>query len=242
MARRRHRALKLLLTLAAVCALVPLGVTASLDGWGTRGNERTRPLPGDARTVRPQLDLTQAIAIRAAPEDVWPWLVQLGQNRGGFYSYAWLENLAGSGIENADRIVPEWQDLQVGDPVPLHPRMPKSYKVAQLDPPTDLLLAVGHPPGPISTWLFHLERQPDGSTRLIARLRVQHLETLDQRLVWEVFTAPASLVMQRAMLLGIRERVERASPLPPAKYVPGVKPPASNPLTTREALCPRRGT
>lgn len=82
------------------------------------------PLPGDELVENPKLNLTQAITIQAPVSQVWPWLVQIGQNRGGFYSYTWLENLVGCQMRNAERVVPEWQDLKGGDVVWLYPEAP----------------------------------------------------------------------------------------------------------------------
>jgi hypothetical protein len=74
--------------------------------WGATAEEARRPMPGDDEVPRAALDATRAVTIAAPPEAVWPWLVQMGQGRGGFYTYAWLENLGGMDIHNADRIVP----------------------------------------------------------------------------------------------------------------------------------------
>ena len=91
--------------------------------WGTIDAEFDEPLPGDDLIPSPNLVATRAITVRASAEHVWPWLVQLGQGRGGFYSYDFLENLVGCDIHSADRIVPEWQEAVVGDEVKLHPEV-----------------------------------------------------------------------------------------------------------------------
>ena len=83
--------------------------------WGATEEEVAMALPGDELTPPPIEQNTRAITIAAPPEEVWPWLVQMGADRGGFYSYAWLENLFGLKIHNADRIVDGWQQLAVGD-------------------------------------------------------------------------------------------------------------------------------
>ena len=79
--------------------------------WGTVPSEQSAVLPGDELLVAPAMTTTRAITIDAPPEAVWPWLAQMGQGRGGFYSYDWLENVFGLGIHNADRIEPDWQEL-----------------------------------------------------------------------------------------------------------------------------------
>lgn len=82
--------------------------------WGATDEEVKRTLPGDELVPAPEWQWTHAITINAPPEQVWPWIVQMGQGRGGFYSYEALEDLVGCKIHNASRIVPEWQDLKVG--------------------------------------------------------------------------------------------------------------------------------
>ena len=94
--------------------------------WGATEEEAQKPLPGDEFVPDPAYMTTRAITIEAPPEDVWPWLVQVGQDRGGFYSYEWLENIFGLDIHNADEIISEWQNLEVGDIVRLGPTDRKS--------------------------------------------------------------------------------------------------------------------
>ena len=85
---------------------------------GSTGEEVNRPLPGDEFIIKPILRTTRAIAINAPPERIWPWLAQMGQGRGGFYSYEWLENLVRLDIHNSDRYIPELQDIKPGDLIP----------------------------------------------------------------------------------------------------------------------------
>ena len=92
-------------------------------GWGATGEERAATLAGDDLIANPDLIATRAIPVGTSAEQVWPWIAQLGQGRGGFYSYDALENLVGCDIHSADRVVPEWQDLKVGDQVHLHPEV-----------------------------------------------------------------------------------------------------------------------
>ena len=85
--------------------------------WGASAQECDASLPGDDLIVSPDLTATRAITVRASAGQVWPWIAQLGQGRGGFYSYDFLENLAGCDIHSADRVVPRWQDIKVGDKI-----------------------------------------------------------------------------------------------------------------------------
>ena len=91
--------------------------------WGASSQERDASLPGDDLVVTPDLTATRAITVHASASQVWPWIAQLGQGRGGFYSYDFLENLAGCDIHSAHRIVPEWQDIKIGDEVKLAPKV-----------------------------------------------------------------------------------------------------------------------
>jgi hypothetical protein len=91
--------------------------------WGATGQEAGEPVPGDDLITDPDLVATRAIAIGAPADQVWPWIAQLGQGRGGFYSYDFLENLAGCDIHSADRIVSEWQDIRIGDQIRLAPQV-----------------------------------------------------------------------------------------------------------------------
>jgi hypothetical protein len=91
------------------------------QSWGSTIEEFQRPLPGDDLIPNAKLEATHSITIQTAANEVWPWLVQIGQGRGGFYSYDWIENLMGLDIHSSDKILPEFQDIQVGEKVPLAP-------------------------------------------------------------------------------------------------------------------------
>ncbi len=145
------------------------------------------------------------------PDQVWPWVAQLGQGRGGFYSYDRLENLVGCEIESADRIHPEWQDVRVGDPFRLHPKL--ALVVAEVNPGHSLVVdgraRPGEPAPPYDfTWAFVVRRHPGLRTRLIVRERYGYT-TPASRLVVEPLAAGSAL-MTRKMLHGIRQRVEAA--------------------------------
>ncbi|WP_448631015.1 SRPBCC family protein [Cellulomonas soli] len=198
-----------LLAGAAVLASLPLLRTWSLQ-WGAREAELDATLPGDE--LLPGVDhcSTRAVTILAAPQDVWPWLVQLGQDRGGFYSYDAVENLLGLDIHSADRIDPAWQDLTVGDEVLLAPGVPLTVAVAERDRALVLRTPAGGGPGaPYDfTWAFVLQALPDSTTRLVVRERYAY------RSGWSaVVVEPVSLVsfvMSQRMLRGIRDRAETA--------------------------------
>ena len=181
--------------------------------WGASDEEATGTLPGDDILRAPESQVTHAITIDAPVEDVWPWLVQMGQGRAGFYSYDGLERLVGADIHNADRILPEQQDLQVGDTIRLAPpdypiQTPESAPgVAVLNPERALVL---RPPGtsPRWTWAFVLRPMNDGTTRFVVRMRTHGKGTIRGKTADNLFWEPAHFVMERKMLLGVKERAE----------------------------------
>ncbi|HEX6730689.1 MAG TPA: hypothetical protein VF074_11780 [Pyrinomonadaceae bacterium] len=172
--------------------------------WGATEEEIKMSLPGDELVEHPKLNATHAITIEASVEDVWPWLAQVGQKRGGFYSYTWLENLVGCDMRNADQIVPEWQELKVGDDVLLHPKAPP-LKVLLIEPGRAIVLE--------KSWGFFLEPIAENRTRLIIRGRGEFNPDLKNSilnlLLWRGIFEPAHFIMERKMMLGIKQRAER---------------------------------
>ena len=145
-------------------------------------------------------------------DQVGPWIAQLGHGRGGFYSYDALENLAGCHIHSADQIVPEWQDVRVGDQIRLAPQV--ALAVALLEPRRSLVLRGGAPmgntPPPYDfTWAFALREELPGTTRLLVRERYAYTRPWARLLVEPV--EAVSFVMTQKMLRGIRDRAERAA-------------------------------
>src|ERR1700730_3364960 len=152
----RRRAVGLSSLVCAVAGYVVVGRARQLR-WGATDQECEALLPGDDLIANADLTATRAITIRAAADQVWPWIAQLGQGRGGFYSYDLLENLAGCEIHSADRIAPEWQDVAVGNEVRLAPDVP--LIVAASEPGRALVLRGGIPMGKSAapydfTWTF----------------------------------------------------------------------------------------
>jgi hypothetical protein len=180
-----------------------LGVRPWHRRWGATDEELRKPLPGDELQPDPGVDSTRAITIDAPVEEVWPWLAQIGQDRGGFYSYELLENLAGCRLENADRIHPEWQQREVGETMYLHPA--SGLKVTIFEP--------NHALG-IQGWgTYVLEPLDDGRTRLIARGRTARGMAA---LLYVLFIEIPHFIMERKMLLEIKERAERVGHKPAA--------------------------
>jgi len=191
--------------------------------WGAKQAELGRALPGDELVRGVTYQTTRAIPIRAQAAEVWPWLVQIGYGRGGFYSYDWLEKLSGLTVASAEQIVPEFQNLAVGDKVHIAPETP--LRVTRLEPKRILVLhAIMNPftaqpvdpedpaPGPIMnwSWAFLLNELGDGTTRLLIRVRANYRPGWLAPLVYTILE-PAHFVMERKMLLGIKERVEETA-------------------------------
>jgi hypothetical protein len=165
--------------------------------WGTRRAERAMLLPGDEDVPEPGLHMTRAVTIDAPPEQVWPWLAQIGQDRGGFYSYTWLENLAGCRMRNATRVHPEWQHREIGDKVLLHPAA--GVGITHFDP--FRCLALGG-------WYLVLEPMAGGRTRLLARSRIPKGAA---SAAYAVFVELPHFIMERRMLRTMKQRVEHGS-------------------------------
>lgn len=198
--------------LGGVAAAVVLLARPRLLHWGATEQELREVLPGDGLIANADLTVTRAISVRASVDQVWPWVAQLGQGRGGFYSYDSLENLVGCDIHSADRVTPEWQDIGVGDGVNLHPDV--SLEVAAVEPGRSLVLRGGVPmgssPPPYDfTWSFVLRQRPDETTRLLVRERYAYTQRWAPLLVEPV--AWVSSVMSQRMLRGIRDRAERTA-------------------------------
>jgi hypothetical protein len=188
--------------------------------WGATRDELKRAWPGDELTPRRNGEATRAITIHASAPEVWAWIVQIGQDRGGFYSYTWLENLFGCKMHNADRINPTFQSRAVGDTVWLTPKERYGGQartiVAELIPSRAMILAsprdteaiakTGRAPN--GTWGLVLDPIDAHTTRLVVCTRSGEDQGLRATLIaWLVFD-PAHFIMERKMMLGIKQRAE----------------------------------
>jgi len=171
--------------------------------WGATPEEVSRSLPGDELVTRPTFDATRAITIAARPQDIWPWLVQVGLTRAGWYSYDILDNL---GRSSARRIVPELQTLAPGDIVPMSPDGKHGMQVHSMNAPHSMIWGQ---PGD-TTWAWQLDANPDGSTRLITRVRSRY-RWLSPSIAFSVLLEFGDIWMMRKMLLNLRDRAERGS-------------------------------
>lgn len=211
--RRRIRLLVAAVLLGVVYWTV---IRQRLLNWGATTAEIAHPLPGDEILPDPSGESTMAISIDAQPESIWPWLRQLGQEQGGFYSYEWAENLVGLGIHNADEIIPEYQALSVGDTIRLAraDRFPDTkLEVAAFTQERSLVLRSPTDP-PWWVWAFILDPVDETTTRLLVRSRIRLPQNPVVRLASKAILDPITFVMTRGMLRGIKSRVERTASAP----------------------------
>jgi hypothetical protein len=191
-------------SLAAVGLLCGPALRRMMLEWGATPQEAARALPGDELLPDPDLVATRAITIAAPPAAVWPWLVQIGIGRAGAYSYDWLDRLFGLDVRSTRRIVPELQDLCVGDVIPVA-NDGTGLRVRLIE--RERVLGASTDDG---TWAWTWVLEPvGGATRLLSRTRMATAQaSLPARLATTFFLVPASWVMERRMLLGLRERAE----------------------------------
>lgn len=201
--------------IGALAAAYIFGIRPWHTSWGATEDEMNEWLPGDEIMPKADVQVTHAITIDAPPETVWKWLVQIGQERGGFYSYDWLENLFGLDIHNAEELREEWQDLQVGDFVrSAHEGWiggrfddEAGWYVVGLKPTQHLLLRdeIEH-----GSWVFVLRRLDEDRTRLIVRVRGTRGDTFLRKALNYGLLEPAHFLMERKMMLTLKERAEEA--------------------------------
>src|SRR5215207_9688766 len=172
--------------------------------WGATAEEAARPLPGDDLLDAADVVVTRAIEIDAPASAIWPWLVQMGPRRAGAYTYDWIENLFGLNMHSADRIVPEWQQLEVGNVLRSREDRP-GMRVEVLEP--ERVLSNRSEAG---DWVWTFALAPsNGSTRLISRNRIALKGAAAGQRLGMLVMEPGSLVMERKILLGIKRRAER---------------------------------
>jgi len=174
-------------------------------GWGATEAETKRPMLGDDEVKRPQSVSTNAVFIRARAADIWPWLIQMGYRRGGMYSYDRIDRLLGIlDRPSANRIIPEFQHLEVGDVIPMG--KPPSWPVKAIEPNKSILIVIREP-GVEVTWCFMLDEIDDKQSRLVLRVR-SRLAMTPLLLLSLPIMYPGQYLMIRKMLLGIKQRAE----------------------------------
>ena len=200
------------LILALIVLVAGFAIALSVaPTWGATPQEAARAYPSDAINPQPVIGWTNAVTIDAPPEQVWPWIAQLGDKRGGFYSYTFIENLvsASNVYHNANQIVPELQNPQPGDGLVMD-----MIQVYQVEPGVSLL---GNAPAGSAlgwSWLWTLEPLNGNQTRLVVRFRIQPPPGPDNPVLTTALSASA-FIMENASVRGIKERAEgRAAPGP----------------------------
>jgi hypothetical protein len=175
--------------------------------WGATDTEVISVMPGDQLVPHPSFTATRAITISASPKDVWPWIVQIGTGRAGFYSYDLFDNAA---RHSAESVLPQFQDIRVGDWVPMSTKVNETtaFKVKAFEPTQWLLWAKPH-----STWSWRLTPTEDGGTRLVTRLK----EKYDWRspglaLLTIILFEFGDFPMMRRLLLRMKSRAEGTAP------------------------------
>ncbi len=184
--------------------------------WGLSEAEANRPRPGDELIQQPSWSWTHGVEIDADANDVWPWIAQIGADRGGFYSYQFLENIAGCNLKNAEAIHPEWE-VREGGKLSLHPKMPPlsvvtvlpGYGFVAYAAPDEGTRAAGKPWSAV-TWAFFVDDLGPGRSRLVSRYRCATSDDLATRLaLGPACVEPIGFAMDRRMLLGVKERAQQ---------------------------------
>lgn len=189
--------------------------------WGATSDEADRLLPGDDLISNAKINATHAITIDAPIDRVWPWIAQIGQGRGGFYSYEAIENAMGLDIHNADRVLPEFQNPQVGEKLPFAEGFSVPYAIVDAprtlvihgDTRTGSVTMPGLRPGDYLAvqWGWYLEPIDAQTTRFIERWRADYGSGLMNTLIYRLFMEPGAFIMERKMLLTIKERAEKSA-------------------------------
>jgi hypothetical protein len=171
--------------------------------WGATDEEVACAMSGDDVVKHPTFNATRAVTIQARPEEIWPWLVQIGVTRAGWYSYDWLDNL---GKPSAQRILPQFQHVAVGDLVPISPDGKQGMRVKDFEPNQWMLW--WDKKGDV-TWYWGLYPQDDSQTRLITRVRMYY-RWLSPTILFSLLVEFSDIVMMRKCMLGIKRRAEQS--------------------------------
>jgi hypothetical protein len=202
--------------LALVIALYRLVAEPWMATWGATEKEQAMPLPGDELVPEPQSTVTHAITIDAPSSAVWPWLLQLGQERGGFYSYQRLENLIGCEIHNLYEIDPDLQITEIGERVSLGATDNYPHYIVNAIEPGRSLVLLGEDSDLRTTWQYVLEPAGADRTRLLIRSRFERSPGFGPWLVYGVLMPPAHFIMERKMMRTIKRLAESTGVAVPA--------------------------
>jgi hypothetical protein len=198
------RGAKVVSIAAGLAALYVLVLRPKTMRWGASDDEVDRPLPGDGVVAGRGFRATRAITIDAPPECVWPWIVQIGSGRAGWYA---LDRIDNGGVPSAQEIVPELQDLRVGDLIPMVVGKEIGPRVLQMEPNRRMLWGTGHE----FSWEWVLEPIGHRRTRLITRMHEAYPPLLSRRMLYAIVASSGDIVMHWTQLRRIRGRAERLS-------------------------------
>jgi hypothetical protein len=197
--------LAILFVILAFALLYWFPIRRWMNRWGTTPSDLTRVMAGDGLLRNPTYSGTMAVIVNATPQHIWPWLAQIGYRRGGLYSYDWLDRLFGYlDRPSAARILPEFQNLAVGDEIPVG-RGP-SWPVAAVEPNRALVLDMRKLGGFDWVWQFGLYTLDENRTQLVSRSRVRTRGAWARLVTYAI--EPAGFLMTRRMLLGLKQRAE----------------------------------
>ena len=178
--------------------------------WGATSEDVLRPMLGDELLDNPEFNSTRAIVINASPDDIWPWIVQIGNTRAGFYGF---DNLDNGGIPSADSILQKYQNLQAGDSIPGGVYKGEIWyllEVREKDPGKEMLwVFLKGTPWEGATWSWGLYRIDDERTKLVSRLRQKYNINSFQQLILCSMIDVIEILMMRTTLRGIKYRVEK---------------------------------
>jgi hypothetical protein len=163
------------------------------ETWGATNEEISLSLPGDEIVPVTKTNITRAISINAPPENIYPWLIQMGINKGGLYSYDWLENLLGLNVHSAESIIEKWQNLKIGDNLLLGPMGGPDLLFLKKN---EYLVFGGVKQELTSIWGFYLFKENINSTRLVIRSKNHYPDSLFNFLIWKVITEPLHFFME----------------------------------------------
>jgi hypothetical protein len=198
--------LGVIVVLIIILVVTAILLTPWMDRWGTTPEERTIALPGDDLVPQPAKVINHAVTVRAVPEKIYPWLLQVGADKAGMYSYTWLERLVGCKMAKDEVIRSEWQNLNEGDLMKMCAGdfAPPPYIVARVLP--NQAVIYGHQENGkwVESWQFVLLPQADGTTRLLTRTSTNMVGG-----AWEIFNRVA-FIMERKMLLTIKHLAEQS--------------------------------
>lgn len=204
------------IVLGLVAALYWRVIRHWMANWGATEAECVMPLPGDELVPEPQSIVTHAITINAPPSAVWPWLLQFGQERGGFYSYQRLENLIGCDIHNFYQIDPDRQITAIGERVSLGATDQFPHYIVNAIEPEHALVLLGEDDDLRTTWQYVLEPAGTDQTRLLIRSRFSRSPGLGPWLVYGVLMPPAHFIMEHKMMRTIKRLAESTGVAVPA--------------------------